>query len=145
VVEVRLELQHHLRAVLVRNQKGVGRGEGPESRRRFEDVVGPLQLRDLERYAPDRFFNSDDFEDAPRSGRAEVAEGETSKLSVTSQDGTQITYELQTETRVVATDVRTRLHSVGYWLLIRAGSGLIRRDILRAIARRAEVSSPAPL
>jgi hypothetical protein len=44
---------------------------------------------------------------------------------------------LHTETRVAATDTRTRVLFAGYWLLIRAGSGLIRRDILRAVAQRA--------
>jgi hypothetical protein len=50
---------------------------------------------------------------------------------------------LQTETRVAATDTRTRMLFAGYWLIIRAGSGLIRRDILRAVAQRAEVRAHA--
>jgi hypothetical protein len=45
---------------------------------------------------------------------------------------------LTTETRVTATDPRTRTRFGLYWLVIRAGSGLIRRDMLRAVARRAE-------
>jgi len=45
---------------------------------------------------------------------------------------------LTTETRVTATDPRTRARFGLYWLFIRAGSGLIRRDMLRAVARRAE-------
>lgn len=45
---------------------------------------------------------------------------------------------LHTETRVVATDRRTRVLFAAYWLFIRAGSGLLRRDILRAVAHRAE-------
>ena len=45
---------------------------------------------------------------------------------------------LTTETRVTATDPRTRARFGLYWLVIRAGSGLIRRDMLRAVARRAE-------
>ncbi len=44
---------------------------------------------------------------------------------------------LSTETRVVATDRRTRLVFGAYWALIRVGSGLIRRDLLRATAARA--------
>ncbi len=52
-------------------------------------------------------------------------------------DGTH----LSTETRVHATDPRTRARFGLYWLVIRAGSGLIRRDMLRAVARRAEASS----
>jgi hypothetical protein len=45
---------------------------------------------------------------------------------------------LTTETRVEATDARTRVLFGVYWTLIRLGSGLIRRDMLRAVARRAE-------
>ena len=45
---------------------------------------------------------------------------------------------LSTETRVAATDARTRRIFGVYWLAIRAGSGLIRRDLLRAVARSAE-------
>ena len=48
---------------------------------------------------------------------------------------------LTTETRVTATDARTRARFGLYWLLIRAGSGLIRRDMLRALARRAEAAA----
>jgi hypothetical protein len=42
-----------------------------------------------------------------------------------------------TETRVHASDALTRWRFGAYWVLIRAGSGLIRRMWLRAIARRA--------
>lgn len=49
---------------------------------------------------------------------------------------------VRTETRVVATDPRTREVFGLYWLAIRPGSGLIRRDVLRAIARRAEATGP---
>jgi hypothetical protein len=45
---------------------------------------------------------------------------------------------LTTETRVTATDRRSRVLFGLYWAAIRAGSGLIRRDMLRAVARRAE-------
>ena len=47
---------------------------------------------------------------------------------------------LTTETRVTATDPRTRARFGLYWLCIRAGSGLIRHDMLRAVARRAEAA-----
>lgn len=40
---------------------------------------------------------------------------------------------LSTETRVHATDPATQRAFRRYWLLVRAGSGLIRRDILRAV------------
>jgi hypothetical protein len=43
-----------------------------------------------------------------------------------------------TETRVYATDPRTRRRFGAYWFVIRPGSGLIRRMWLRAIKRRAE-------
>lgn len=45
---------------------------------------------------------------------------------------------LTTETRVAATDRRTRLLFGIYWTAIRPGSGLIRREMLRAVARAAE-------
>jgi hypothetical protein len=45
---------------------------------------------------------------------------------------------LSTETRIQATDRRARRAFAAYWLLIRPGSGLVRRELLRAIARRAE-------
>lgn len=44
---------------------------------------------------------------------------------------------LSTETRVLATDPRTRRRFAVYWALIRGFSGLIRREWLRAILRRA--------
>ncbi|MEU8824324.1 hypothetical protein [Streptomyces sp. NPDC048636] len=44
---------------------------------------------------------------------------------------------LSTETRVYATDDRTRRRFRPYWLAIRAGSGLTRTSMLRAIRRRA--------
>jgi hypothetical protein len=45
--------------------------------------------------------------------------------------------ELTTETRVLATDERSRRAFARYWLLIRPFSGLIRRLWLAAIVRRA--------
>jgi hypothetical protein len=55
--------------------------------------------------------------------------------------GTRVT----TETRVLATDAASRRSFRRYWLVIRPGSGLIRRAWLRAAARRAERSSnPRP-
>ena len=43
-----------------------------------------------------------------------------------------------TETRVQATDARTRVRFAINWAVVRPGSGLIRRDILRAVARAVE-------
>jgi hypothetical protein len=45
---------------------------------------------------------------------------------------------LRTETRVLATDPRTRRVFAVYWFFIRAGSGAIRREVLRIVAHRAE-------
>jgi hypothetical protein len=45
---------------------------------------------------------------------------------------------LSTETRILATDPSTRRWFGAYWFLIRPFSGLIRRELLRTIARRAE-------
>jgi hypothetical protein len=53
---------------------------------------------------------------------------------------------LATETRVWCSDHRARLLFGIYWTLIRVPSGLIRVDMLRAIARRAtEPSSLSPV
>jgi hypothetical protein len=45
---------------------------------------------------------------------------------------------LSTETRIAGTDAHARRRFGLYWLLVRPGSGLIRREWLRAIAKRAE-------
>jgi hypothetical protein len=45
---------------------------------------------------------------------------------------------LETETRVHVTDPASRRRFAPYWFAIRLGSGAIRRDLLRAAARRAE-------
>ena len=45
---------------------------------------------------------------------------------------------LSTETRILATDPRTRRSFAAYWFLIRASSGAIRREVLRVVAGRAE-------
>lgn len=42
---------------------------------------------------------------------------------------------LSTETRIQPTDARAGRAFLTYWLVIRAGSGLIRREMLRAVAR----------
>lgn len=51
--------------------------------------------------------------------------------------------QLSTETRIAATDPKSRRLFAAYWLLIRPGSGLIRREWLRALDRRAQ-RHPAP-
>jgi hypothetical protein len=45
---------------------------------------------------------------------------------------------LSTETRIAATDARARRRFGAYWLIVRPGSGLIRRMWLRAVRKRAE-------
>jgi hypothetical protein len=52
-------------------------------------------------------------------------------------DGTCL---VTTETRVHAADAATRWRFAAYWLVIRAGSGFIRRMWLRAIRKRAEAA-----
>ena len=45
---------------------------------------------------------------------------------------------MNTETRVVATDPRTRRAFAAYWFVIRGSSSTIRREVLRVVAHRAE-------
>ncbi len=49
---------------------------------------------------------------------------------------------LRTETRVAATDAASRVKFSRYWLLVRLGSGLIRRGWLKAVRRAAERQRP---
>jgi hypothetical protein len=55
-------------------------------------------------------------------------------------DGTR----LSTETRVQPTDAAAARAFRPYWWAIRAGSGLIRRDVLHAVRRRAELDATSP-
>jgi hypothetical protein len=48
--------------------------------------------------------------------------------------------ELSTETRIAGTDAGARRRFGLYWLAIRPGSGLIRREWLRALDRRAQAA-----
>jgi hypothetical protein len=48
--------------------------------------------------------------------------------------------ELSTETRIAGTDAQARRRFGLYWLLVRPGSGLIRREWLRALDRRASAA-----
>ena len=50
---------------------------------------------------------------------------------------------LSTETRVLATDPKTRRAFAAYWHVIRPGSSAIRREVLKVVARRAESSLKA--
>ena len=51
---------------------------------------------------------------------------------------------LETETRIHATDPSSRRRFARYWLVIRPGSGLIRRSWLQAAKRRAERDYGSP-
>jgi len=46
--------------------------------------------------------------------------------------------EVTTETRVQCADTRVRLRFLPYWMLVRAGSGLIRRSMLQSVRKAAE-------
>jgi hypothetical protein len=48
------------------------------------------------------------------------------------------------ETRIVATDTRTKRIFGAYWFLIRTGSIAIRLEVLRVVARHAESLPPTP-
>jgi hypothetical protein len=75
--------------------------------------------------------SADHFTAAPLAGHALAG---WSFTVVPRADGTT---ELRTETRVrCAPDARIKFRA--YWLLVRPGSGLIRRAMLRAIRRAAE-------
>ena len=51
---------------------------------------------------------------------------------------------LRTETRVAATDATARLLFAGYWLVVRPGSSTVRREVLAAVAYRAEARAALP-
>jgi len=86
----------------------------------------------------------------PRGGR-QVHVRDIAELAAFAEPGyvlMAVSFELQpagagrtrlvTETRVQPTDRRAALAFAPYWLVVRCGSGLIRRDVLRAVRRRAE-------
>ncbi|MCW2987002.1 MAG: hypothetical protein JWR63_4572, partial [Conexibacter sp.] len=50
---------------------------------------------------------------------------------------------LTTETRVQPTDAGSARRFRPYWMVVRAGSGLIRHELLRAVKRRAERAAKA--
>jgi Protein of unknown function (DUF2867) len=72
-----------------------------------------------------------DFIAFDRPGYVKVA----TNFLLLEQDGDT---RIETETRVLATDLRSRRGFARYWRLIRPGSGAIRRAWLRSIGRRAE-------
>lgn len=100
----------------------------------IEDAPRELVLGDIARYAslnPIRpaVARGDlaAFEAFAEPGWTKVA----MNFRLTPLDGATL---LSTETRIQSTDARTRRRFRLYWMLVRAGSGLIRRDLLGAIA-----------
>jgi hypothetical protein len=88
------------------------RGDG------LDAIDGPEQFRDYDRPGSVRCAWDFVLEPAPRGGGTLVA----------------------TETRIAGTDAAGTRTFRRYWRLVQPGSALIRRDILRAVARR--VASP---
>jgi len=81
-----------------------------------------------------RFRDADEFVRFDAPGFVKIA----TDFRTLERDGGTL---LVTDTRVLATDPSSRRRFARYWWLIRAGSGAIRRSILRAAARRAVASS----
>jgi len=95
-------------------------------------LVAPLSLRiDANSLTALRPVDSEDFQRTLPDGWVRI--GMDFRLSPAGT-GTR----LETETRVRATGPRAKRVFGRYWLVIRLGSGLIRRELLRAVARRAE-------
>jgi len=95
-------------------------------------LVAPLSLRiDANSLTALRPVDSEDFQRTLPDGWVRI--GMDFRLSPAGT-GTR----LETETRVRATGPRAKRVLWRYWLVIRLGSGLIRRELLRAVARRAE-------
>ncbi|GAA2489646.1 hypothetical protein GCM10010406_27280 [Streptomyces thermolineatus] len=122
------------------------------------DGAGPLDVRVLDSMAPRELAVDPPREvvlgdiaryTAVRPSRPDVVRGDPEAFAafdapgwskvvmnfrlVPEGDGTRVT----TETRVRSTDGATRRAFARYWLVVRAGSGLMRRDILQAVDRRA--------
>ena len=92
------------------------------------EIAQPWKLRGGSSH---RIASSHDFLAFNESGYVKVA---TNFLLIAESDMTR----LSTETRIHATDPSARRAFRRYWFVIRPGSGIIRRDWLRAIKRRAE-------
>jgi hypothetical protein len=84
------------------------------------------------RTSPVRLAGLDDFAAFDTPGFAKAA---FNFVFLPESGGTRVV----TETRIHALGDDARRSFGRYWLLIRAGSGLTRRDLLAALARRAEV------
>ena len=101
---------------------------------RHDKVVGligcPWQLRP--EIVP--FTGADEFTAFDRPGYVRAA---TDLRVEPAARGSRVT----TETRILATDAAARRRFKRYWRVVGLGSGLIRRDLLRAVRRRAEASA----
>jgi hypothetical protein len=84
-----------------------------------------------------RLATADDWRRFAEPGYVKAA---MSFTAVPERDGTR----LETETRILATDPASARKFRRYWFLIRPGSGLIRRDWLRAARRRAATGVRPP-
>ena len=87
-----------------------------------------------------RVRTAEDFAAFDLPGFAKVA----TNFRVEESASRQGTSWLSTETRVWVPDTATRLRFAAYWVLIRAGSGLIRREWLRRTRERAEAAAQSP-
>ena len=93
----------------------------------------PREMANLE-----RITDAESFKQFDAPGKAKGAM--TFVIEPLSDDRTL----LRTETRVTCSDHRARLLFSAYWALIKIPSGLIRRDMLHAVARRAEALARGP-
>jgi hypothetical protein len=101
-------------------------------------LVAPTSLRvDARSVAALRPADVDDFDRSLPDGWIRVG---TDFRLTPDGPGTDAATRLETETRVLATGPRAKRRFAVYWFVIRPGSGLIRREMLRAVARRAEAA-----
>lgn len=140
-----------LTGVLMR-VRTLGRVPPPAGDRRLVDALPPGEI--ARREPAELLFGlvSPTSFRRPMSAGPELQPGSVAELTRPLPDGwvrTGMDVRLQpatggtrlcTETRVLATGPRARRVFGLYWLGIRAGSAAIRREMLRAIARRAEAA-----
>ncbi|HEX7659398.1 MAG TPA: hypothetical protein VF444_07955 [Pseudonocardiaceae bacterium] len=108
------------------------------------DEPREMLLGDIARYTMTTPVRPDTIERGDRDAFAAFDEAGWTKVAMNflfteTGDGTTL---LSTETRVLATDPATRRSFRLYWLAVRVGSGLVRRDILNA-ARAAATKTKA--
>jgi hypothetical protein len=103
-----------------------------EGRELLLAMVAPTSLRtDVSSLAELRAASLDELARPMPDGWVRIA----TDFRLEAADGSTL---LTTETRVLATGPVARRRFRLYWLVIRGGSGLIRRELLLAVARRAE-------